>query len=213
RIEALPSFKKAIPDPDLLSTVTEALSVWSESKNLFVVLAILEKMHVEHQSTAEGDAEGSDDAEGEAGPEEEDEEEEEEEEGVNKALASIGRYRDLVAVYAGAAEFKKRLRSHRFLAPWFDGWEVIGSRVRYGLFAVRRRVALVKRTTDDLAYSIMQHLLAKPADTPFKVTVALFVWMVLVVVSALLSIAIYVLRPGKLLEFIGWDDEVLPVTE
>lgn len=210
----MPSFREAMSDPDLVSKVSEALRVWSESKNLFIVLAILERLHGEHISAAQSQSEDAAEPEADAGEDEDEDGDAEEEDGDDeKTLASVGRYRDLFATYIGVPKFKEKLRARPSLIRWFVLWERITGKSQYYLFKMRRGVSSMKRTTDDAAFLIMRHILAKPADTPLKLALGLAAWVVLMVASVLLTLMIYILRPGKLLEFIGWDDEVLPLAE
>jgi hypothetical protein len=210
-ILALGHYKVAVADPELVSKLERSLAEWSESKNLYIVLTVMAKIHAEVQAAAEGVSEEEDAGESES--ESEEDAEEGDEESATKIQANIGRYRELIGSYIGIEEIFGSIRERQFIGSACSAWSKFSSSIGVLLFRVRRSVLTKKRLIDDAAFQLMAYLLSKPTSNPLLRVALFLVWLILTVIAMVLTILLYILRPGKLLELLGLEDDDILLPE
>ena len=122
-------------------------------QKIFIILAIVAKIHSEVQAATEPETEESADepeqSEGES--EQADEAEESDEELANKLQGNVVRYRELIGDFIGLDEIVGRIKSKKIVGPICIKWARLSSQVGLLLFRVRRMVATKKRLVDDAA--------------------------------------------------------------
>lgn len=221
RIKAMPTYQKAILEPNLCNDLDAEFARWDASKNLYVTMSLVRQLHTEAQANdivineapvvEANEEQTAQNNETSLETESTDPEGGDPETDASEMLAGIEKYEKLVESRVNMKAFKTWIHDLRFIGTIGDRINDFIGNLQFKIYIFRNYMKDKKDRIDNAGIEVFQRSIDNIPDGRSKTLILILAFLILKIISFSLLAFIAFTRPTVLLDKLGIDGEVIPI--